>query len=155
LSRGDKMSPVALPQLALECTNADAEDSRRRALIAARFIGPAASCAKLSYYSGMSVRRSILLALVLYLSADYCDPSMPGVFSFGTESFFVDSVESRSAVRAVLPVRTSPLRAHGIVAPLRVPVPTPVHARADRGPYVPRAQVATSPPAAPGAAEDH
>jgi len=103
----------------------------------------------------MSVRGAILLALVLYLSADYCDPSIPGVFSFGTGSFFVDSVESRSAARVVPPVSTSALPGYGTVT-LRAPAPTPVvHARADRRPYVPRAHIVTSPPAAPGASEDH
>lgn len=103
----------------------------------------------------MSVRGAMLLALVLYLSADYCDPSIPGVFSFGTQSFFVDGVESRSAARVVPPVSASVPRAYRTVTALRAPAPTPVHARADRRPYVPRAHIVTSPSAASGAAEDH
>lgn len=109
----------------------------------------------------MSVRRAVLLALVLYLSADYCDPSIPGVFSFGTEAFFVDSVDSRSSARAALALGTSPLRPRDTVTPLRAPVGMAMHAsaaghaRAERQPYVPRAHVVTSSPAAPGAAEDH
>jgi hypothetical protein len=103
----------------------------------------------------MSVRGAVLFALVLYLSADYCDPSIPGVFSFGTQSFFVDSVDSRSTARVVPPVSTSALRGYRTVTPLRAAAPTLVHARADRPPYVPRAHIVTSPPGAPGAAEDH
>lgn len=109
----------------------------------------------------MSLRRAVLLALVLYVSADYCDPSIPGVFSFGTETFFVESVDSRSSARAALPLSTLPLRPRDTVLPSRAPVGTAVHAsspvpaRAERQPYVPRAHIVTSSPAAPGAAEDH
>jgi hypothetical protein len=108
----------------------------------------------------MSLRRVVLLALVLYVSADYCDPSMPGVFSFGTEAFFVDSVDSRSSGRAALPLRTSPLRPLDTVMLSQALLGNAVHAssrvqaRAERQPYVPR-DVMTSSPAAPGAAEDH
>lgn len=109
----------------------------------------------------MSLRRAVLLALVLYVSADYCDPSIPGVFSFGTETFFVDSVDSRSSARAALPLSTSSLRPRDTVMPTQASLGTtvqassPVPARAERQPYVPRSHVVTSSPAAPGAAEDH
>jgi hypothetical protein len=95
------------------------------------------------------------------VSVDYCDPSIPGVFSFGTEAFFVDSIDSRSSARAALPLSTSSLRARDTVMPSRDPLGTPVHAsspvpaRAERQPYVPRAHVMTPSPAAPGGAEDH
>jgi len=103
----------------------------------------------------MSVRRTILLAVVLYLSADYCDPSIPGVFSFGTESFFVESVDSRSGVRPVLPVNIATVRARHTITPLRTLVPMPAHARAEHRPYAPRAHVLIAPPATPAADEDH
>ena len=58
--------------------------------------------------------RILVLAVQLYLTADYCDPLVPGVFSFdNTDSFFVESTEARPAMpsvaytpmRAVLPAR--------------------------------------------------
>jgi len=61
--------------------------------------------------------RILVLAVQLYLTADYCDPLVPGVFSFdNTDSFFVESTEARPAMpsvayspmRAVLPVALSP-----------------------------------------------
>lgn len=103
----------------------------------------------------MSVRRTILLAVVLYLSADYCDPSIPGVFSFGTESFFVESVDSRSGARPVLPVNIATLRARDTITPLRALAPIPTHARTEHRPYAPRAQILIGPPATPAADEDH
>lgn len=103
----------------------------------------------------MALRRGLLLALVLYLTADYCDPSIPGVFFFGAESFFVESVESRSAARPVLAVSSSPSPRRAPVKTLRAPLATPEHARAERRPYSSRAHIVTSPPAAPGTAEDH
>jgi hypothetical protein len=110
----------------------------------------------------MSVRRAVLLALVLYLGADYSDPSIPGVFSFGTAAFFVESVDARSSTRAVLPPNGSPLRPRDVVVASRPPVvrpvvpgSIPVHARAEHRPYAPRAHVVISPPAASAVAEDH
>jgi hypothetical protein len=109
----------------------------------------------------MSVRRAVLIAVVLHLSGDYCDPSIPGVFSFGAESFFVESVESRSSSRTVLPLSTSASRARDNVMPLRgsialsLHVSAPVHVRAERQPYVPCAHAVESQPAAPSATEDH
>lgn len=50
--------------------------------------------------------RVLVLAVQLYLTADYCDPLVPGVFSFdNTDSFFVESTE----VRPVMPVMASPV----------------------------------------------
>jgi hypothetical protein len=44
------------------------------------------------------MRRILLVTLLLYLGADYCDPAIPGVFFFDTDSFFVDAaVQQRSA----------------------------------------------------------
>lgn len=106
----------------------------------------------------MPFRRAVLLAVVIYLTADYCDPSVPGVFSFETESFFVDSIESRSALRPFVPTDTAQLPALArdtITPPRRSFAPARVEARAGRVPHPPRAQIIASPPAAPGASEDH
>jgi len=103
----------------------------------------------------MPVRRAVLVALVLYLGVDYCDPSIPGVFSFGTESFFVETVDSRSAARPMLPVNTATVRARDKITPLRTHVAMPAHARAEHRPYAPRARVLMGPPATPAAGEDH
>jgi hypothetical protein len=37
------------------------------------------------------LRRLLVVLVQLYLTADYCDPSVPGVFFFETDSYFVDS----------------------------------------------------------------
>ncbi len=99
--------------------------------------------------------RILALAVLAYLTADYCDPSAPGVFWFGTESFFVASTEARTAMpalayppmQAVLPARevlepTTP----GLIA---TAPPAPV-AR-----YSPRAYTPVSPPSAPESSDDH
>jgi len=101
--------------------------------------------------------RILVLAVQLYLTADYCDPLVPGVFSFDNgASFFVESTEARPAMpalaspgmRAVLPVRE-------VLAPVarRVIAAAPPRARLDR--YAPRAYVAASPPSAPESPDDH
>ena len=101
--------------------------------------------------------RILVLAVQLYLTADYCDPLVPGVFSFdNTDSFFVESTEARPAMpvlaspvmRAVLPVREvlDPVVRRGITT-------APPRARLDR--YAPRAYVAVSPPPAPESSDDH
>ena len=59
------------------------------------------------------LRRLLVLAVQLYLTADYCDPSVPGVFFFESDSYFVESIEAKPAMpvlaspamRGVLPVR--------------------------------------------------
>ena len=40
----------------------------------------------------MSVNRLLTLAILLYITADFVDPMIPGVFSFDADQFFVDSV---------------------------------------------------------------
>ena len=100
--------------------------------------------------------RILVLAVQLYLTADYCDPLVPGVFSFNTDSFFVESTEARPAMpvlaspvmRAVLPVRE-------VLEPVarRVIAAAPPRARLDR--YAPRAYIAVSPPPAPESSDDH
>ena len=107
----------------------------------------------------MSIRRAVLLAVVLYLSADYCDPSVPGLFFFGTESFFVDSIDSRSASRPFILGNTSQVSVpdrevntslRNSFATVRVP------ARGGRRlPYSARAQIIASSSAAPDSSEDH
>jgi hypothetical protein len=101
--------------------------------------------------------RVLVLAVQLYLTADYCDPLVPGVFSFDNpDSFFVESTEARPAMpvlaspvmRALLPVRE-------VLEPVarRVTATAPPHARLDR--YASRAYVAVSPPPAPESSDDH
>ena len=100
--------------------------------------------------------RVLVLAVQLYLTADYCDPTAPGVFSFDIESLFLDSTEARPvmpdlvapAMRVVLPGRDvlEPMPYRTIAAP----APRP---RAVR--HTPRAYAARSPPPAPESSEDH
>src|SRR5688572_2987009 len=44
------------------------------------------------------MHRLLIGALLLYLASDYCDPSIPGVFWFDTESFFVDAAVAQRGV---------------------------------------------------------
>jgi hypothetical protein len=103
------------------------------------------------------LRRRLLVVLVLlYLTADYCDPSVPGVFFFETETYFVDSTEARPAVpplaspamRAVLPVRDR--REPPMPRVTAAPRPS---ARVRAAP--PRSHVVASSPAHPESSEDH
>ena len=102
-------------------------------------------------------RRILVLAVLLYLTADYSDPMVAGVFWFeNTDSFFVESTQARPAMpvlaypamSAVLPVREllEPI-ASGML------VTAPSQPRPDR--YSPRSFVAVSPPAAPESSDDH
>jgi hypothetical protein len=101
--------------------------------------------------------RVLALAVQLYLTADYCDPLVPGVFWFDNpDSFFVESTEARPAMPvlaspamlAVLPVRE-------VFEPVarRVTATAPRRARLHR--HSPRAYVAVSPPPAPESSDDH
>ena len=102
-------------------------------------------------------RRILVLAVLLYLTADYSDPMVAGVFWFeNPDSFFVESTQARPAMpvlaypamSAVLPVREllEPI-ASGML------VTAPSQPRPDR--YLPRSFVAVSPPAAPESSDDH
>ena len=102
-------------------------------------------------------RRILVLAVLLYLTADYSDPMVAGVFWFeNPDSFFVESTQARPAMpvlaypamSAVLPVREllEPI-ASGML------VTAPSQPRPDR--YSPRSFVAVSPPAAPESSDDH
>jgi hypothetical protein len=101
--------------------------------------------------------RILVLAVQLYLTADYCDPLVPGVFSFdNTDSFFVDSTEARPA----MPLRASPatlavLPVREVFEPVarRVIATAPRRARVHR--YSPRSYVAVSPASAPESSDDH
>jgi hypothetical protein len=101
--------------------------------------------------------RSLVLAVLLYLTADYSDPLVPGVFWFeNTDSFFVESTEARPAMpsvayspmRAVLPAR----EVLETVAP-RVSAAAPPRERPHRHP--PRTSVTVARSAAPESSDDH
>jgi hypothetical protein len=102
------------------------------------------------------LRRILVLVILSYLAADYCDPSVPGVFWFGTESFFVESTEARPAmpvlaspaIRAVLPDR----EALEPIAP-RMVAAAPPRVRVVR--QSPRSYAALSPSSVPEPSDDH
>ena len=97
------------------------------------------------------------MAVQLYLTADYCDPLVPGVFSFdNSASFFVESTEARPAMPALAsPVMRAGLPVREVLEPVarRVITSAPPRGRLDR--YAPRAYVAVSPPPAPESSDDH
>ena len=102
------------------------------------------------------LRRLLVLTVLVYLTADYSDPSVPGVFWLDTETYFVDSTEARPA----MPVLTSPecraaLPGREALEPgtprARMSAPPPV--RVDR--RSPRAYAALSRPPAPESSDDH
>jgi hypothetical protein len=111
----------------------------------------------------MRLRRAVLLAVVLHLTADYCDPSAQGVFFFDTASFFIESLDSRFATRVVLRSETPHLPPFILdtIAPLRYRQTTARdQVRGRRPAYRPRAQIAVAsesppPPPASGNSEDH
>ena len=102
------------------------------------------------------LRRILVLAVQLYLTADYCDPLVPGVFFFESDSFFMDSVEAKPAmpvpaspvVRAVLPFRE-------VVEPLAPPATATARPRARVARHVVRSHVVSAPSPGPESAEDH
>jgi hypothetical protein len=99
--------------------------------------------------------RVLVLAVQLYLTADYCDPLVPGVFSFdNTDSFFVESTAARSMPVMASPVlRALPVRealepiARSMIASV------PPRARLERD--ASRSYVRVSPPPAPESSDDH
>lgn len=102
------------------------------------------------------LRRVLVLAVLLYLTADYSDPSVPGVFWLDTETYFVDSTEARPA----MPVLTSPavraaLPGRAVLEPItpRARVTASPPGRVDR--RSPRSYAALSPPPAPESSDDH
>jgi hypothetical protein len=100
------------------------------------------------------LRRLLVLVVQLYVTADYCDPSVPGVFFFDTDSYFVDSIETKTA----MPDLTSP--AMCAVLPARAVLEPPMPRTTARpcvrlGRYTPRSYVAASSPTAPESSEEH
>jgi hypothetical protein len=102
------------------------------------------------------LRRILVLAVLSYLTADYCDPSVPGVFWFGTESFFVESTEARPA----MPVLTYPTM-HAVLSGRELLEPITLGAVVTRPPRVllvrhpPRSHAAVSAPSALESSDDH
>ena len=102
------------------------------------------------------LRRLLVLAVQLYLTADYCDPSVPGVFFFESDSYFVESIEARPAMpvlaspamRGVLPVRE-------VLEPPTLRATATARASVPLGRYSPRSYVVASSPAAPETSEEH
>jgi hypothetical protein len=99
--------------------------------------------------------RILVLAVQLYLTGDYCDPLVPGVFSFDNpDSFFVESTEARPAMPALAsPVMRAVLPVREVLEPVARRVIAAAPPRLDR--YAPRAYVAVSPPPAPESSDDH
>ncbi len=101
--------------------------------------------------------RVLALVVQLYLTADYCDPLVPGVFSFDNpDSFFVES----TAARPAMPVLASPAMlavppVREVVEPVarRMTATAPLRARPHR--HSPRSYVAVSPRSAPESSDDH
>lgn len=102
------------------------------------------------------LRQILVIVVQVCLTADYCDPLVPGVFSFETDSFFVDSIEARPAMPAlsspavcgVLPVRE-------VLEPLTPRVIATARPRARLARYSARSHIAVSPPSAQGSPADH
>jgi hypothetical protein len=103
----------------------------------------------------MTPWRGLLLALVFYLTADYCDPSIPGVFFFDTESFFVETIESRSAPRPVLLATTGPLATRDLMPRVQATAPSRPYARREPRPHLPHPYLLKAPPASAGGVDDH
>jgi hypothetical protein len=102
------------------------------------------------------LRRLLALAVLVYLTADYSDPMVPGVFWFDTDSFFVESTQARPALPdLVLPtVRAAPPAREALEpSPARVIVTAPARVRLDR--YSPRLYVGAGPSSTPESSEDH
>jgi hypothetical protein len=102
------------------------------------------------------LHRLLVVAVLLYVTADYCDPSVPGVFFFETESYFVDSTEARPAMPPLAsPAMCAMLPVRDVLEPPmpRVTAASRVSARVRANP--PRSYVVASSPAHPESSEDH
>jgi hypothetical protein len=100
------------------------------------------------------LRRLLVVLVQIYLTADYCDPSVPGVFFFETDSYFVDSTEARPAMPQVAsPALSGVLPVRDVVEPPRVSTAPRSAAQVRR--YSPRSYVVASSPARPQSSEDH
>ncbi len=100
------------------------------------------------------LRRLLVFFVLLRLTADYCDPSVPGVFFFETDSYFVDSIEAKTA----RPELTSPAM-YGVLPVREVLEPslprTSARPCVQPGRYTPRTYVVASAAPAPESSEDH
>ncbi len=102
------------------------------------------------------LRQILVLVVQVYLTADYCDPLVPGVFSFETDSFFVNSIEAKPAMPTLIsPAVGGALPVRELLAPFtpRVIATARPRVRLDR--YSARSHIAASPPSAQGSSEDH
>ncbi|HKQ65866.1 MAG TPA: hypothetical protein VJZ73_12705 [Methylomirabilota bacterium] len=101
------------------------------------------------------LRRLLVVLVQLYLTADYCDPSVPGVFFFEADSYFVDSTEARPAMPQVAsPAVSGVLPVRDLVEPPMPRVSTASRAAAQIR-RLPRSYVVASSPARPQSSEDH
>ena len=106
----------------------------------------------------MPLRRMILIALVLYVTADYCDPSLPGVFSFASKSLYVDSIRPSSPVVSVSVLATflQPLQVFAVTVPPCVVIAVGVvQHRLSCLPVRPRSMIAASLQDSPRSSEDN
>ena len=102
------------------------------------------------------LRRLLVVLVQLYLTADYCDPSVPGVFFFETDSYFVDSTEARPAMPHVAsPALSGVLPVRDVVEPPLPRVSTAPRSAAQVRRYSPRSYVVASSPARSQSSEDH
>jgi hypothetical protein len=101
------------------------------------------------------LRRLLALAVLVYLTADYSDPMVPGVFWFDTESFYVESTQARPAMPDMVSPTVCAVPDHKALEPPtpRVVVTAPPRVRLDR--HSPRAYLAAAPSSAPESSEDH
>ncbi len=102
------------------------------------------------------MRRQLLVLVVQLYLTDYCDPSVPGVFFFESDSYFVDSIEAKTA----MPALTSPALSGVLPVRAMLEAPTPrataiVHPSGRRDRHSPRSHVLASPPTAPESSEEH
>jgi hypothetical protein len=57
----------------------------------------------------VTARRVATVFLLLYLAFDYSDPSVPGVFCFDADAFYLDGVvDGRCATTPATPITTPP-----------------------------------------------
>jgi len=104
------------------------------------------------------VGRAWTLLLLLYIGADFIDPSVSGVFFLDNEALFVDSVvHAKGSVRALAPPEPDARPSAAVVVALSpMSSPTRPAVPGSRAPsQAPPARRSLSPPAPPPAVEDH
>jgi hypothetical protein len=105
----------------------------------------------------MSVFRLLALAILLYITADFVDPMIPGVFSFDADQFFVDSVVQLTpdAVGEALP-ELGPSASESSTRRASDQGPPIAWSRAARVRHAPRSHLAHArAPSPPSRSEDH